>query len=196
MADEVTELANQLTSPANAENLPYLQMRFGVVTAINPPDNTCTIQLSGDTSLNISGIKAISMFQPAVNDTVVCFKQGTDVVVFGKVQTSTSTNYAQITNIVSFNNVISGIPGGTGFFTLSSTPNSVNFTKRHVSSNLFVSLSITGWGDVTSTGFTSGVNVGGVDYITGAINLDLTADSGGDTQSRTQRVPCVGSTVI
>jgi hypothetical protein len=196
MADVITDLSQQLNSPANNENLPYVQMRFGVVTAIQPLDNTCTIQLSGDTATDISGVKAISMFQPVVGDTVVCFKQGTDVVVFGKVQTSTSTSYAQITNIVSFNNVIPGIPGGTGYFTLSSTPNSVNFTKRYANSNLFVSLSITGWGDVTSTGFTAGVNVGGADYITGAINLDLIPDGGGDITTRTQRVPCVGSTVI
>jgi hypothetical protein len=193
MADVITEVANQLTSPSNNENLPYVQMRFGVVTAINAPDNTCTIQLSGDTSLNISGVKALNTFQPAVSDVVCCLKQGTDVVVIGKFQSSTANSFAQITNIVSANNVIAG---PSGFVNLSSVPNSVTITKKYAPSNLFISLSITGWGDVASTGFTAAVNINGTDYVCAAINLDLRTDTGGDTNTMTQRVPCVGSTVV
>jgi hypothetical protein len=192
MADIISDLSQEMNSPAKAENLPYLQMRFGTVVAINSPDNTCTITLSGDT-VQIPGVKSVNTFQPAVGDNVVVFKQGSDVVVFGKFQTSTQNAYAQITNIVSANNVIAG---PSGFVNLSSSPNSVTITKRYAPSNLFVSLSITGWGDVTSTGFTAAVNVAGTDYVTGAINLDLRLDTGGNTNTTTQRVPCVGSTVI
>lgn len=193
MADVIADLSQQLNSPANNENLPYVQMRFGSVVAISAIDNTCTITLSGDTATQISGVKAISTFQPAVGDNVCVFKQGTDVVVMGKFQTSTASSFAYITNIVTANNVLT--PGG--FVNLSSSPNSVTITKRFAPSNLFIALSVTGWGDVTSTGFTSGVNISGVgDFITGAINLDLDLDTGGDVQTRTQRVPCVGSVVI
>lgn len=193
MADVVADVAQIINGPQNAENLPYLQMRFGTVTAINAFGNTCTIQLSGDTGTSIPNVKSLTSFQPTVNDFVCVLKQGTDVVVIGKFNASTAGAFGQITNIVSTNNVIAG---PSGFVNLSSTPNSLTITKKYAPSNLFVALTITGWGDVTSTGFTAGVNVAGSDYTCAAINLDLTLDTGGDVQARTQRVPCVGSTVI
>lgn len=193
MPDPVVDIANQLNSVSNNENLPYTQMRFGLVTAINPADNTCTIQLSGDTSLNIPGVKALNNFQPTVNDNVCCLKQGTDVVVIGKFQSGTFNAYAQAQNFVTANNVIttSGV-----FFDLSSTPNSVSMTKRYSTSNLFVNLAITGWADVISGGMITAVQIFATDYICGSVTMDRLVDSGGDTALRSARLTAVGSTVI
>jgi len=193
MADVLAEIAQQINGPQNDQNLPYLQMRFGVVTAIFAGDNSCSVQLSGDTGTTVTGVKALNTYQPTVGDTVTIFKQGSDAVAIGKFNASPAASFAQITNIITANNVITG---PSGFVNLSSSPNSVTITKKYSTSNLFVSLSITGWGDVTSTGFTAGVNVAGTDYVCAAINLDLRITSGGQTMTTTQRVPCVGSTVI
>src|ERR1044071_7344201 len=185
MSSPITEVANQLNSPSNNENLPYVQMRFGLVTAINAPDNTCTIQLSGDTSLNT--------FQPAVNDNVCCLKQGTDVVVIGKFQSGTFNAFAQAQNFVTANNVLT--TAGV-FFDLSSTPNSVSITKRYATSNLFVNLSITGWADVISGGMIAAVQIFSTDYICGSVTMDRLVDSGGNTDLRSARLTASGSTVI
>jgi hypothetical protein len=194
MADVIADLSQQLNSPANSENLPYVQMRFGSVVAISAIDNTCTITLSGDTATQISGVKAISTFQPAVGDNVCVFKQGTDVVVMGKFQTSTASSFAYITNVVTN---VNAPAAGAGFTDLISVPNSVTITKKFAPSNLFIALSITGWADGGSAGFTSGVNISGVgDFITGALNLDIVNTVSGGVTLRTQRVPCVGSVVI
>ena len=193
--DPIADVAQTLMDPAQSQDLQYAQVRQAVVTAINPSDNTASMYLSGDTSAVVTGVHFLNNFQPTVGDTVFVLKQASDVIGLGKVGTGTFTAYGQAQNVVSANNVIT-VTGG--FFTLSSSPNSVTLTKRYSTSNLFVNLSITGWADVISGGMTCAVNIGGTDYICGSITLDRRPvfGGGGGTVDLTQRVPAVGSTVI
>lgn len=193
MTEPIADVAQALLAPDMTADLPYAQLRQGVITAISASDNTASMYLSGDTSQVVTGVHFLNNFQPTVGDTVFVLKNGTDVIGLGKVGTGTFTAYGQAQNVVTANNVITST---AGFFNLSSSPNSVTLTKRFSTSNLFVNLSVTGWADVISGGMTVAVNIGGTDYICGSITLDRRSDSGGDTITTTQRVPAVGSTVI
>lgn len=191
--DPIVAVADQLNDPANGQNLQYAQLRQGVITAINAGDNSCSLNLSGDTTTVVASVKCLLSYQPVVGDTIWLVKSGSDLIGLGRVGLSTAGAYGQASNVVSSNNVITST---AGFFNLVSTPNSVTLTKRFSTSNLFVNLSVTGWADVTSGGMTTAVSIGGVDYICGSITLDRRSDSGGDTITTTQRVPAAGSTVI
>lgn len=193
MTDPVQQVADQILDPSMTQNLPYAQLRQGVVTAINSGDNTFTMYLSGDTSTAVSGIKCLTTFQPTIGDTIWCLKQGTDIIGIGRVATSTAQAFAQAQNFVTALNVIT--TAGV-FFDLSSSPNSVTMTKRYSTSNLFVNLAISGWSDVTSGGLITAVQIGASDYLCGAITLDMLVDNGGDTDLRSARGTAVGSTVI
>lgn len=191
------QVADQILDPSMTQNLPYAQLRQGVVTAINSADNTFTMYLSGDTSTAVSGIKCLTTFQPTAGDTIWCLKQGTDIIGIGRVAISTAQAYGQAQNFVSAGNLIT--TAGV-FFDLSSTPNSVTLTKRYATSNLFVNLAISGWADVTSGGMTAAVQIGFTDYICGSIGLDMLMDNRtgltGDTDLRSARGQAVGSIVI
>jgi hypothetical protein len=193
--DPILQVSDEILSPQGTVDLGYCSLLQGVVTAINSADNTFTATLGGDTSATVPGIKSLMSYQPTVGDTVMCLKQKTDVIGLGKMATTTAQAYGQASNVVSANNVITST---AGFFTLSSSPNSVTLTKRFSTSNLFVNLSVTGWADVISGGMTVAVNIGGTDYICGSITLDRRPifGGGGGIVDLTQRVPAAGSTVI
>lgn len=190
MTDPIQQVADQINDPSSTANLQYASLRQGVVTAINASDNSFSMNMSGDTSTVIAGVKCLTSFQPTIGDTIWCLKQNTDVIGIGKVQTGTFTAFGQAQNQVTANNVI--LAGNTGFFNLSSSPNSVTLTKRFSTSNLFVNMAITGWGDVAGGGFfQTAVNISGTDYIVGGVGFNAFNGAG-----VAARVPAVGSTVI
>lgn len=63
------------------------QIRKGTVTAISatttPP--TLTLNMSGDTTVAVSGVRWLDSYAPVVNDTVLVGKQGTEIFVLGKI---------------------------------------------------------------------------------------------------------------
>lgn len=65
-------------------------IRKALVTAVDfvstPP--TITIQLSGDTTVSIPGIRIINGYVPVVTDSVLLVKQGREMVAWGKVATT------------------------------------------------------------------------------------------------------------
>lgn len=194
MTDPIVAVADQLNDPANGQNLQYAQLRQGVVTAISPTDNSLTMFLSGDTTTPVIGIKCLNTFQPTVGDTVWCLKSGSDIIGIGKVATGTQTAFGQAQNFVTSNNVITA--GAAGFFTLVSSPNSVTLTKRFSTSNLFVNLSVTGYGDVASGGILEvAINIGGTDYIVAAATI-VSYSNTLPTAWLSGRVTAAGSTVI
>jgi hypothetical protein len=192
MTDPVVAVAQELNAPAGQDGN-YAQLRAGVITAINASDNSCSLNLSGDTTTVVSGVKCLLSYQPVVGDTIWLVKSGSDLIGLGKVGLSTAGAFAQAQNFVTASNVIS--TAGV-FFDLSSTPNSVTMTKRFSTSNLFVNLSITGYADVISGGMIAAIQIGGTDYVCGSITLDRLVDNVANTDLRSARGTAVGSTVI
>lgn len=192
--DPILQVSDQLMSPVNVQDLTYCSFVQAVVTAINGADNTFSANIGGDATTVVAGIKSLTSFQPTVGDTVICLKQKTDVVGIGKVAVSTAQAYGQAQNYVTANNVITA--GNPGFFTLTSSPNSATMTKRFSTSNVFVNLSLTGWGDVTTgVQLRTAVSVGGVDYVVGAVTM-VSYSNTLPTAWTSPRGTAVGSIVI
>jgi hypothetical protein len=194
MTDPIAAVADEITTPELGQNLQYAQLRQGVITAINASDNSCTLLLSGDTSTPVPGVKCLRSYQPVVSDTIWALKSGTDLLGLGTVNAGTFTAYAQAQNFVTSNNVISA----AGFFTLTSSPNSVTLTKRYATSNLLVTMSITGWGDNNVGGgqiLETAISIGGTDYIVGACNCTSYSNTL-PAAWVSPRVTATGSTVI
>ncbi|QES45277.1 hypothetical protein DEJ49_33605 [Streptomyces venezuelae] len=75
-------------------------IRKGTVTAIadtaSPP--TLSVQISGDTTTTIDGIRSIESYVPVVGDTALIIKQGTDLVALGKIAAAYSaTSWTVVT---------------------------------------------------------------------------------------------------
>ncbi|MFE0101147.1 hypothetical protein [Streptomyces sp. NPDC059009] len=84
--DAIRELATEI---AKQQILAFdpATIRKGTVTAIAstsaPP--TLSVQISGDTTTTIDGIRYIDSYAPEINDTVLIIKQGTDLVALGEI---------------------------------------------------------------------------------------------------------------
>ena len=192
MTDPIGEVAQAILDPTHTQDLQYTQLRQATVQAINAPDNTASLYLSGDTTALVTGVHFLNNFQPTVGDTVFVLKQGSDVIGLGKVATATAGGYAQIQGIPN-NNVI--LAGNTGFFNLSASPFQTTFTKRYSTSNLFINMACTGYNDVASGVLQIACNLNFTDYIAGAITNDMIVDNGGNTQLRSSRGTATGSIV-
>jgi hypothetical protein len=193
MTDPVVAVAQQLNDPANGQGLQYAQMRQGVITAINASDNSCSLNLSGDTSTVVAGVKCLTTYQPVVGDTIWLLKSGTDLIGIGKVGQGTFTAYGQVQNFCTGTTVVGAFTGSTAYVNLGSTPNSATLTKRFSTSNLFVAMSVTGWGDVaTGQILQTAVNISGTDYSVAAANAR--SFTGNSFVSAT--VTAAGTTVI
>lgn len=89
-SDELRLLAQELAKP----QIPFdpTTIRKGVVTAFNsggsPP--TVTLNISGDTTTSVAGVRFIDSYSPTIGDTVLIIKQGADIVVLGHVAESAS----------------------------------------------------------------------------------------------------------
>lgn len=90
-ADELQLLAQEL-------NKPQLQfdptnIRKGIITSFesggSPP--TVTLNISGDTTTSIAGVRFIDSYTPVVGDTVLILKQGADIMVLGHIAEAGST---------------------------------------------------------------------------------------------------------
>jgi hypothetical protein len=89
--DAIRELATEIAKQAVLDFDPAT-IRKGTVTAIAdtsaPP--TLSVQISGDTTTTIDGVRYIEAYTPAVNDVALIIKQGTDLVALGKIAASYS----------------------------------------------------------------------------------------------------------
>lgn len=84
--DAIRELAAEIAKQAVLDFDPAT-IRKGVITAIAdtsaPP--TISVQISGDTTTTIDGIRYVDSYAPAVGDTALIIKQGTDLVALGRI---------------------------------------------------------------------------------------------------------------
>jgi hypothetical protein len=84
--DAIRELATEIAKQAVLDFDPAT-IRKGTVTAIAntsaPP--TLSVQISGDTTTTIDGVRYVDSYKPAVNDVALIIKQGTDLVALGKI---------------------------------------------------------------------------------------------------------------
>lgn len=83
--DEIRALAQQLQKQGALGFDPSTHVK-GIVTAINynssPP--TVSIQISGDTTTTIDGVRFINNYTPVINDVVDIRKQGPDLIITGQ----------------------------------------------------------------------------------------------------------------
>lgn len=99
LADQIRALAAEIAKQTLLES-DYLTLRKGTVisleTTSSPP--TVTVQISGDTSTNIPGVRYYEHYPPAVGDVVHLGKQGTDLVAMGKIaEQHSETDWTQVT---------------------------------------------------------------------------------------------------
>lgn len=84
--DAIRELATQIAKQAVLDFDPAT-IRKGTVTAIadtaSPP--TLSVQISGDTTTTISGVRYLDSYVPVAGDTALIIKQGTDLVALGDI---------------------------------------------------------------------------------------------------------------
>jgi hypothetical protein len=193
MTDPIVAVADQLNDPANGQNLQYAQLRQGVVAAINAPDNSCSMYLSGDTTTLVVGIKCLNSFQPTVGDTMWIVKSGSDMIVLGKIGIGTNVAYAQVRG-----NPTSVLLLTTGGFITIPGSGTNTIVKRYATSNLVISATCTGWANATGAQLQLGVNISGTVYTIGTYPFDIQTIGGGGsgTTNFTQRGVATGSTVI
>jgi hypothetical protein len=188
----VAAVAQAVNDPANDQNLQYAQLRQGVVTAINAPDNSCTMFLSGDTSVAVPGIKCFTSYQPVVGDTLWVAKQGSDMIALGKVGIGTNVAYSQIQGNPTLMLLTTG-----GFTTIGGSSTST-LTKRFSTSNLVVAATCTGWSNATGAQLQLGVKIDSTVYTVGVYPFDLLTIGGGGsgTANFTERGVATGSIVV
>lgn len=91
--DAIRELATEIAKQAVLDFDPAT-IRKGVITAIAdtsaPP--TISVQISGDTTTTIDGIRYITSYAPVVGDTALIIKQGTDLVALGNIAAAFSAS--------------------------------------------------------------------------------------------------------
>lgn len=97
--DAIRELATEIAKQAVLDFDPAT-IRKGTVTAIAdtsaPP--TLSVQISGDTTTTIDGVRYIEAYTPAVGDVALIIKQGTDLVALGKIAANFSaTTWTTVT---------------------------------------------------------------------------------------------------
>lgn len=89
----IRELATEIAKQAVLDFDPAT-IRKGTVTAIAdtaaPP--TLSVQISGDTTTTIDGIRYIDSYAPVVGDTALIIKQGTDLVALGQIAAAFSAS--------------------------------------------------------------------------------------------------------
>lgn len=97
--DAIRELATEIAKQAVLDFDPAT-LRKGQITAIAdtsaPP--TLSVQISGDTTTTIDGVRYVESYVPAVGDTALIIKQGTDLVALGKIAANYSaTGWTTVT---------------------------------------------------------------------------------------------------
>jgi hypothetical protein len=194
MTDPISDVAQAVNDPARAQNLDYAQLRQGQVIAINAPDNSCTMYLSGDLTVPVPGIKCLNSYQPVIGDTLWVVKNGSDMIALGKVGIGTNTAYVQIQG---FANSVMLLTTG-GFTNLAASPNSGVLTKRYSTSNLMIQATVTGWSNATGAQLQIGVNILGTVYTVGSYPFDIQTIGGGGsgTTNFTERGVATGSIVV
>lgn len=84
--DAIRELATEIAKQAVLDFDPAT-IRKGTVTAIAdtsvPP--TLSVQISGDTTTTIDGVRYVDSYKPATGDVALIIKQGTDLVALGTI---------------------------------------------------------------------------------------------------------------
>jgi hypothetical protein len=86
LTEQIRALAAKIAEQAVLDFDPAT-IRKGAVTAIatgaTPP--TLSVQISGDTTTTIDGIRYLDSYAPVAGDTVLIIKQGTDLVALGEI---------------------------------------------------------------------------------------------------------------
>lgn len=77
-----TEIAKQTLLDFDPATIRKAEVTASADTA-NPP--TISIQISGDTTVTIDGVRYLDSYSPVVGDTILVFKQGTDLVALGQI---------------------------------------------------------------------------------------------------------------
>lgn len=75
-------------------------IRKGTITAlVNGTPPTLTLNVSGDTTVTVSGVRWLDSYSPVVGDTVLLMKQGADVLAIGRIaaNTTATANWTQAT---------------------------------------------------------------------------------------------------
>ncbi len=95
----IRELAGEIAKQAVLDFDPAT-IRKGTVTAIadtaSPP--TLSVQISGDTTTTIVGVRYMDSYTPVVGDTALIIKQGTDLCALGKIALNyTATGWTTVT---------------------------------------------------------------------------------------------------
>jgi hypothetical protein len=84
--DELRQLVTEIIK-ASTLGFDPAQIRKGIITAVadttTPP--TVTLNMSGDTTVAVAGVRFMDNYSPRVNDTVLVGKQGTEVWVLGHI---------------------------------------------------------------------------------------------------------------
>jgi hypothetical protein len=86
--------------------------RKGIVVSIETGSTpTLTVQLSGDTTASVAGVRYIDSYSPVAGDTVLIMKQGADLFAIGRIAISTaaSVGWVQPTLAGGFSHVGNGI---------------------------------------------------------------------------------------
>lgn len=97
--DAIRELATEIAKQAVLDFDPAT-IRKGTVTAIAdtsaPP--TLSVQISGDTTTTIDGVRYVDSYKPATGDVALIIKQGTDLVALGTIAANYSaTGWTTVT---------------------------------------------------------------------------------------------------
>ena len=85
---EIRDLATQLATPALTFD-PATMLK-GIITAVDSSGGagttpTVSVQISGDTSVTIDGVRFLGSYSPQVNDNALIVKQGTDLFALGTI---------------------------------------------------------------------------------------------------------------
>lgn len=83
-----TEIAKQTLLDFDPATIRKADVTASADTA-NPP--TISIQISGDTTVTIPGVRYLDSYSPVVGDTILVFKQGTDLVALGQINDTPAT---------------------------------------------------------------------------------------------------------
>lgn len=84
--DQIRALAAEISKQSLIDFDPATIRKAEVITdaaTANPP--TVSVQISGDTTVTIDGVRYLDSYSPVVGDTVLVIKQGTDLVVLGQI---------------------------------------------------------------------------------------------------------------
>src|SRR6266540_755330 len=154
------QLTNEIMFEKQWPTLRGVQLRQGIVQAVDSTLRQCSIYLGGDTDVQINGVPVLTSYVPVIGDNVWLLQNGSDLIAIGTVSIAGPNFYAErktyatgpeTTTSASFVQITSGSP-------------SISFTKRWDDTELRLSLLTTCYVSIAAaTEVELGINVGGTD---------------------------------